>query len=51
MLLGHRILIKTDHKNLVHPNSHHASDRVLWQRLLIEEYQTSYRYLFSSDII
>jgi hypothetical protein len=29
MLLGHRILIKTDHKNLVHPNSHHASDRVL----------------------
>jgi hypothetical protein len=26
MLLGHRILVKTDHKNLVHPNSHHASD-------------------------
>jgi hypothetical protein len=26
MLLGHRIVIKTDHKNLIHPNSHHSSD-------------------------
>jgi hypothetical protein len=45
MLLGHRILIKTDHKNLVHPNSHHASDRVLRQRLLIEEYGAELEYI------
>jgi hypothetical protein len=38
MLLGHKIIVKTDHKNLVHPNSTHTSDRVLRQRLLIEEY-------------
>ncbi len=45
MLLRHRILIKTDHKNLVHPNSHHASDRVLRQRLLIEEYRAELEYI------
>jgi transposase InsO family protein len=45
MLLGHRILVKTDHKNLVHPNSHHASDRVLRQRLLIEEYGAELEYI------
>jgi transposase InsO family protein len=45
MLLGHQIVIKTDHKNLVHPNSHHASDRVLRQRLLIEEYGAELVYI------
>ncbi len=24
MLLGHRIIIRTDHTNLIHPNSHHS---------------------------
>jgi hypothetical protein len=45
MLLGHRIVIKTDHKTLVHPNSHHASDRVLRQRLLVEEYGAELVYI------
>jgi hypothetical protein len=45
MLLGHRIVIQTDHKNLVHPNSHHASNRVLRQRLLIEEYGAELVYI------
>ncbi len=37
MLLGHEIIVHTDHKNLTHPNSTHTSDRVLCQRLLLEE--------------
>jgi hypothetical protein len=45
MLLGNRIIIKTDHKNLIHPNSQHASDRVLRQRLLIEEYGAELEYI------
>jgi hypothetical protein len=45
MLLGHRIVIRTDHKNLVHPNSHHASNRVLCQRLLIKEYGAELEYI------
>jgi hypothetical protein len=38
MLFGHKIIIKTDHKNLTHQVSSHASDRVLRQHLLLEEY-------------
>ncbi len=45
MLLGHRIIIQTDHKNLIHPNSHHSPDRVLRQRLLIEEYGAELEYI------
>jgi hypothetical protein len=45
MLLGHRIIICTDHKNLVHPNLHHTSDRVLRLRLLIEEYDMELEYI------
>jgi hypothetical protein len=29
MLLGHEIIVQTDHKNLTHPTSAHALDRVL----------------------
>jgi hypothetical protein len=45
MLLGHKIIIKTDHKNLTHPLSIHASDRVLHQRLLLEEYGADLQYI------
>jgi hypothetical protein len=28
MLLGHAIIMQTDHKNLTHPSSNHSSNRV-----------------------
>jgi len=45
MLLGHSITIRTDHKNLTHPSSSHTSDRVLRQRLLLEEYGADIEYI------
>jgi len=45
MLLGHQIIVKTDHKNLTHPASTHTSDRVLRQRLLLEEYGADLQYI------
>ena len=45
MLLGHRIVVHTDHKNLTHPNSKHSSDRVLCQRLALEEYSVEINYI------
>ena len=38
ILMGNKIVVYTDHKNLTYPNSNYSSDRVLRQRLLIEEY-------------
>jgi len=45
MLLGHKIIVRTDHKNLTHPNSTHSSDRVLRQRLLLEDYGVDIEYI------
>jgi len=45
MLLGHEIIVQTDHKNLTHPTSAHALDRVLRQRLLLEEYGVKLEYI------
>jgi len=45
MFLGHKIVVKTDHKNLTRPNSTHSSDRVLSQRLLLEEYRVELEYI------
>jgi hypothetical protein len=45
MLYGHAIIVKTDHKNLTHQVSTHASDRVLRQRLLLEEYGVDLQYI------
>jgi len=45
MLLGHRIVVHTDHKNLTHPNSKHSSDHVLQQRLALEEYGVEINYI------
>ena len=38
-------MIQTDHKNLTYPNSDYSSDRVLRQRLLIEEYGADLVYV------
>jgi hypothetical protein len=45
MLLGHEIIVHTDHKNLTHPNSTHTSDQVLCQRLLLEECGVDLQYI------
>jgi hypothetical protein len=45
MLLGQDIIVKTERKNLTHPNSTHTSDRVLRQRLLLEEYGMELQYI------
>jgi hypothetical protein len=45
MLLGHEIVVHTDHKNLTHPTSMHTFDRVLRQRLLLKEYGVNIHYI------
>jgi len=45
MLFGHKITVRTDHKNLTHQLSTHSSDRVLRQRLLLEEYGVELEYI------
>jgi hypothetical protein len=45
MLFGHSIIVKTDHKNLTHPLSNHALDRILRQRLLLGEYGAELQYI------
>ena len=43
ILLGHRIVVHTDHKNLCRENTIHEMQHVMRQRLLIEEYGTEIR--------
>ena len=43
ILLGQKIVIHTDHKNLIYKNFN--SDRVMRQRLFIEEYSPDIRYI------
>ncbi len=45
MLFGHKIIIKTDHKNLTHQVSAHVSNQVLRQRLLLKEYGAELQYI------
>ena len=45
MLLGQEIRIYTDHKNLTYPSTDFASDRILRQRLVIEEYGAELVYV------
>ena len=45
IFLGHKITVYTDHKNLTYHNSDYSSDRVLRQRLLIEEYGAELVYV------
>ena len=45
ILLGHRIIVYTDHKNLCRDNTIHERQRVMRQRLLIEEYGAEIKYI------
>lgn len=45
ILLGNKVRVYTDHKNLTYKNSDYASDRVLRYRLLIKEYGTEVIYV------
>ena len=45
LLLGNRITIHTDHKNLMYLDTKHTCDRVLRQRLLLEEYGCEIKYI------
>ena len=45
MLLGNRITVYTDHCNLTHTDTKHTCDRVLRQRLLLEEYGCELKYI------
>ena len=45
MILGQTITVWTDHWNITYKNTEHASDRVLRQRLLLEEYAVSLKFI------
>ena len=45
MLLGQVIQIWTDHKNLTYDNTDFSSDRILRQRLIIEEFGTTINFI------
>ena len=45
MLYGQKVVVHTDHQNLTYDNSDYSSDRVLQQRLLLEEYRAKLKYI------
>ena len=45
ILYGQKIQVFTDHKNLTYDNSDYSSDRVLRQRLLLDEYGVELNYV------
>ena len=45
MLFGQTITVWTDHRNLTYKNAEHASDRVIRQRLLLEEDAVSLKFI------
>ena len=45
ILLGHKIIVYTDHKNLCRENTIHERQRVMRQRLLIEEYGADIKHI------
>ena len=51
MIFGQRITVWTDHKNLIFKNTEHASDRVLRQRLLLEEYGVDLQFIQGKGMI
>ena len=48
LLLGNCITIHTDHRYLTYPETKHTCDRVLQQRLLLEEYGCDIKYIEGS---
>ena len=56
MLLGQKTTIWTDHNNPTQPNTHFYCDRVIRQRLLIEEHVAKLKHIkgctsTSTDVI
>ena len=49
MLLGARIKVSTDHKNLTHKLSSYTTQRVMRWRLLLEEYGPTFEYKKGSE--
>ena len=45
IVYGHRITAHTDHKNLTYDNLDYSSDRILRQRLVIEEYGKEIKHI------
>ena len=45
MLLGYDITVWTDHKNLIYPKTEHACQRVMRQRLQLEEYGVKLKHI------
>ena len=45
MLLGQTITVWTDHMNLTYKNAEHTRDRVLRQRLLLEEFAVCLKFI------
>ena len=45
ILYGQKVIVYTDHQNLSYDNSDYSSDRVLRQRLLLEEYGAKVKYI------
>ena len=45
ILLGNKVRIYTDHKNLTYTNTNYSSDRILRQRLVIEDYGAELIYI------
>ena len=45
ILFGQCITVWTDHRNLTYKNTEHASDYVLRQRLLLEEYGVDLKFI------
>ena len=45
MLLGQKITVFTDHKNLTYPSTDFSSDRVLRQRLTVDEFGAKLVYV------
>jgi hypothetical protein len=45
MLFRHAIIVKTDHKNLIHQLSAHTEDCLLHQHCLLNEYGVELQYI------
>jgi len=49
MLLGQRVTVYTDHINIIHPSTKFSSNRVLRQRLNLDEYEVTMKYIKGAD--
>jgi len=49
MLLGQNVTLHKDHTNLIHPSTKFFSNRVLRQRLTLEEYGVTLKYIKATE--